>query len=262
MPDTGNEIVYHYCSLETFKNIIENECLWLCDVEKSNDSQERIYFEKIMLEQIEMRITKAREEHLLGLIQILQSIKDAIQSPLSLRKPVYSCSFSYNGDQLGQWRGYADDGRGVAIGFDATVFRNELPKEHFCTVVYNHDEAAKLCEKIINKAEKTFFNVKKKYDKAVYITLFKNNVLYLMVSNEVFFKSKFFSEEDECRLVTADPAGDHSESISCFETENHSFFYTIPYLTLSATQNFQLSEKNFAYQSVDYLVIMNYHFQT
>lgn len=36
----NNEVVYHYCSLETFKNIISHQCLWLCDVQKSNDSKE------------------------------------------------------------------------------------------------------------------------------------------------------------------------------------------------------------------------------
>lgn len=34
--------------------------------------------------------------------------------------PVGSC-FSLNGDVLSQWRAYADDGHGYAIGFDATT---------------------------------------------------------------------------------------------------------------------------------------------
>lgn len=77
MTNTNDQIVYHYCSLEVFKSIIENECLWLCDVQKSNDSQERIYFEKIMLEQIELCIESALEKHYLDIAQIFQSIKDA-----------------------------------------------------------------------------------------------------------------------------------------------------------------------------------------
>lgn len=49
----NNEIVYHYCSLDSFKSIIENNCLWLCDVQKSNDSDERTFFENIMKNTIE-----------------------------------------------------------------------------------------------------------------------------------------------------------------------------------------------------------------
>lgn len=245
MTNTNDQIVYHYCSLEVFKSIIENECLWLCDVQKSNDSQERIYFEKIMLEQIELCIESALEKHYLDIAQIFQSIKDAILSPSSLRKPIYSCSFSYNGDQLGQWRGYADDGRGVAIGFDATAFQKYLPEENFRAVVYKYDEATQRCADIVEQAINIYSAWKEKANRAVSTDVFKNYVLYPMVLEGVFYKSHFFHEENECRLVTADPVGDYSESISCFEAENYSFSYTIPYLTPSDTQNLQLSEKKF-----------------
>ena len=32
--------LYHYCSLETFYNIMKNRSIWLSDVNKSNDSRE------------------------------------------------------------------------------------------------------------------------------------------------------------------------------------------------------------------------------
>lgn len=60
MPETDNGIVYHYCSLETFKSIIENKCLWLCDVQKSNDSAECTYFENIMKNHINYNILLLR----------------------------------------------------------------------------------------------------------------------------------------------------------------------------------------------------------
>lgn len=34
------ETLYHYCSVETFFNIIKNASLWLSDIEKSNDYEE------------------------------------------------------------------------------------------------------------------------------------------------------------------------------------------------------------------------------
>ena len=35
-----NEVVYHYCSVDTFFNIIKNSSMWLSDISKSNDYQE------------------------------------------------------------------------------------------------------------------------------------------------------------------------------------------------------------------------------
>ena len=35
----------------------------------------------------------------------------------------YVTCFSYQNDLLSQWRGYADDGRGAAIGFDLDVLK-------------------------------------------------------------------------------------------------------------------------------------------
>lgn len=36
----------------------------------------------------------------------------------------FICSFSSCGDDLGQWRAYADNGRGYALGFDGRVLEN------------------------------------------------------------------------------------------------------------------------------------------
>ena len=36
--------LYHYCSLDTFLNIIRNSSIWLSDVKKSNDGKEMAWF--------------------------------------------------------------------------------------------------------------------------------------------------------------------------------------------------------------------------
>lgn len=35
-------LVYHYCKVETFKNILQSKVLWLCDLTDSNDEQESL----------------------------------------------------------------------------------------------------------------------------------------------------------------------------------------------------------------------------
>lgn len=35
-------LVYHYCTVEIFKNILQSKVLWLCDLTDSNDEQESL----------------------------------------------------------------------------------------------------------------------------------------------------------------------------------------------------------------------------
>ena len=41
-------IIYHYCSVDAFLNIIENKILWLSDSEYMNDNTEGIWIDKVV----------------------------------------------------------------------------------------------------------------------------------------------------------------------------------------------------------------------
>ena len=43
MGETAPDVLYHYCSLDTFCNIMKNQSIWLSDVTKSNDSKELVW---------------------------------------------------------------------------------------------------------------------------------------------------------------------------------------------------------------------------
>ena len=42
------KIIYHYCSVEIFISIIENQELWASDIFKMNDSSEEKYLEDLL----------------------------------------------------------------------------------------------------------------------------------------------------------------------------------------------------------------------
>ncbi len=44
-----NEVVYHYCCVDTFFNIIKNSSIWLSDIAKSNDYQECVRCREIVV---------------------------------------------------------------------------------------------------------------------------------------------------------------------------------------------------------------------
>lgn len=119
--------LYHYCSLETFIAIISNKCLRLSDLSKSNDYMER----KWILNIIEEALDKSfKEEGIKINLREEYWYRDGINNHISylldmlsydVKRSSYITCFSRNGDLLSQWRAYGDDGRGVAIGFNAKL---------------------------------------------------------------------------------------------------------------------------------------------
>ena len=50
------DVLYHYCSLQTFYNIMKKKSVWLSDLSKTNDSQELICLEKIVREDLTRKV--------------------------------------------------------------------------------------------------------------------------------------------------------------------------------------------------------------
>lgn len=125
----GNGVVYHYCSLETFYSIITGKTLRLCEIDKSNDSREltwiRDFIQVSFMEQFEAMAEK--EERALPRWPFIEVALDAaLEQCFGEQRPYnyLGACFSSRGDQLSQWRGYADDGAGVSIGFSRGALRH------------------------------------------------------------------------------------------------------------------------------------------
>lgn len=108
-------LLYHYCSVETMMKIITEKHIRLCNALKSNDSTEFTYFDKLCEKFIEGLGPDDKfsflKEQAANLGKELMNGKNCLMIP-------YIACFSEDGDVLSQWRGYADNGCGVAIGFD------------------------------------------------------------------------------------------------------------------------------------------------
>ena len=201
MPDTGSGIVYHYCSLGAFKSIIENECLWLCDIRKSNDSQECIYFDQIMSETIQQRIVNLQDKAGANAADLvdLQKMREGINDTKFEQIPIYVCSLSHDGDLLSQWRGYADDGCGIALGFDSNLIREKyslLDAYCLCGDVFygSKEEIATQCVKCMSHALSTA----QKLNIPSGLSIITASDILL---KRPFYKSNAFREENEFRIV-------------------------------------------------------------
>jgi hypothetical protein len=108
---TRDELIHHYCGAEAFQQIIRSRTIWHTAYSALNDATER----KWGFDQFEDAAEKLRKvcggefiDRITEIVRLAQHHSVAMIS-----------SHSLNGDLLSQWRAYADDGRGFAIGFSA-----------------------------------------------------------------------------------------------------------------------------------------------
>ena len=151
--DTREQIVYHYCDLHTFISIVRRGELWLADISKSNDSMELDW----AMRMFRREASRVVREHLdwgagAGAVDINTGIATGYLSSPSFGPGsqdylrCYAMCFTTHHDSLGQWRGYADDGAGVALGFLADDFeavheRGGGSSFEYDRVIYDQAEA-------------------------------------------------------------------------------------------------------------------------
>ncbi len=180
-------LVYHYCSLESLNSILKHRALRLTNILKSNDSMEISWICRYFQQVFQQAYEQASEE-------VHQKIS---------KKP----------DLLSQWRGYADDGRGVAIGYDLDVLKTiasapEYGKKQTVSlheISYSEEQQKKVVEEIIARLIQ---KLEGGLDSAEYQDMggmdeilysFEETFLELFQAS-VYMKNPFFSEESEIRL--------------------------------------------------------------
>ncbi len=203
--------LYHYCSVDSFYNIIKSRSIWLSDIGKSNDLRElkwlkekcETYILKYWLDyvkeldkrgELSTKVFKRYEE--------TKTLCDFINKRDTSK--CWAFCLSEKKDDLGQWRGYADDGQGISIGFKADFFvlvetiAYSLDKDEdifFKKVKYSQKQ---IKDFFLNEAElgsismnESLEEVAKKIENAIIIAMW----------NAAFFKSETFKEEKEWRIA-------------------------------------------------------------
>jgi hypothetical protein len=110
-PPAKDELMYHYCGAQAFTAMIQSRTIWHTAYSALNDATER----KWGFAQFQNAADKLRKdcgaEFIDRITEIVRLTQDHTVAMIS--------SYSLNGDLLSQWRAYADDGRGFAIGFSS-----------------------------------------------------------------------------------------------------------------------------------------------
>lgn len=183
--------IYHYCPCWAFENIIRTKELWFSSEQNSNDAIEFQIPEKVL--QRLKQDSKLQSKH--------SFIDSCITYLQKQRKKFFTMSFSLGADQLSQWRSYADDGRGFAIGTEVSLnyiqdfaqTPNIQKNSSFVFIQVDYDNVSKLQ----NKFRYHLKNIQTELEKKQ----FKQDLLYYAVASKY---CKFY-EEREVRLVCLNP---------------------------------------------------------
>lgn len=242
-------LLYHYCSNDTFLSILRNSELWLSELTLSNDSMEGAWVREVLLE--ECRKRKFPPDALNDISEKIRSLLDS--------QGAFGFCLSAEGDLLSQWRGYADNGAGIAIGFDSEALRALCKRSKFDAsqdlweIIYKKKEQRKILERFIIKlyelVENGAHTIKTDItsqqihsEDFAEISTGHSYLLKFAIMANFFFKLKnhAFSEEKEHRILTIF-SHYSQEKLSYTDKYNHLYEYMnfrtrgnhiVPYLPL------------------------------
>jgi len=189
---SDDELIYHYCPAQAFIDIMTSKTVWLSAFYALNDTMERSWGYSIFDKAIQ-ELKKDADPKFID--RTVRLVSEAYFYSL-----VMVGSFSLDGDVISQWRAYADDGRGFAIGFSPKLLQAPAKK---LRVLY--DEERQLQELLGNLKHVH------EYEKSIgykYNEEFEGH-LFGIAGDLIAYKHPSFREEQEIRL--AHLAGVHPE---------------------------------------------------
>lgn len=111
------DILYHYTDAGGLLGMLSNSSFWASDYRYLNDRSEVIHTSEIVKRVVSERLKDCNND-----VEV-DFYKRILRGDHPERTvPLYIFSLSEDPDSLSQWRGYAKDGRGFTVGFDAAKF--------------------------------------------------------------------------------------------------------------------------------------------
>ena len=215
--------------MDTFNLIMKNRTIRLSDITKSNDSKEKI----LIYDHLESAIDQAFAEINLPVRakeQIGTDFADDYTYVEYFKKGLLEvheesslvACFSRNGDLLSQWRGYANDGCGFAIGFDRLLLEKYLKRDERFRVGPIEYDAAEQLRMIDSDVKEAFLDCVEwnglDLDFSKNIEIFNDEIDEISYDlaerldfSSCFMKKDTFREEDEVRIAFSSQIGIHTD---------------------------------------------------
>ena len=130
------DVVYHYCDANALVNIFKTRRLWATGHRYLNDRSELTAMFRDL-----PKLTGGIKHPAAKLLTELSEVEHTFGAKIlgqAIGMEHFCTCFSANGDLLSQWRAYADDGRGFAVGFQT----RSLKHYKFRRMLYASDQTA------------------------------------------------------------------------------------------------------------------------
>jgi hypothetical protein len=247
--DVTPKVFYHYCSVDAFLGIIRDGLFRLSNLWFMNDSKEVRWFYGIALEIAGDRLDKLEfgSDPSDAAKEYLQTLKRNLEKRPDFDH-VYCGCFSAKPDDLSQWRGYADEGRGLAIGFDlgeiCALPENKPGVLRCVDVEYCEEEQRKKAESVVEEfgspSKCAFGNDPLKHPRSQAWKAY-----YDLSRFAPRCKNPSFRSEEETRVILhpsndssfRDPILDYRKSVARFPAGEVEFRFRgeriIPYVTIT-----------------------------
>ena len=203
------QLIYHYTNDFGLRGILETGQLWLSDIFNLNDPSELSYGFSHAVNILNSKANNGPPE-----TQIFaKHFGDFHQRGMQGTAYYFVCSFSSDGNDLGQWRAYADNGRGYVLGFDAKaleeVFTKEggapIPSNSTFHVTYNDIELADIHDRLVKGMFGLISLPRGKKLENLLINAYKRELSVLLsvhtLRTALFFKHEAYKNEREYRFL-------------------------------------------------------------
>ncbi len=194
-----DEILYHYTSIHVLNEIMKSGSIWASDCRFLNDRKEFDHAVELFIS-----ILDGKEKEVM---------KEALFFHTFNRYPFVFC-LSRSPKVLSQWRAYADDGEGVAVGFNSRYLNSHHSPFSSNLVECVYEDHDQYIHDLKNRCQVEIDDVVKTYKEQEAINLFMEAIegrpesLNKIVSELLRIKNPAFSEEKEVRLVVDAPIKD------------------------------------------------------
>lgn len=193
-------IYYHYCSVDTFFNIMQTSTIRLGNPLFMNDSAEIIWLLELLKNYV------AKNKNCVEILKQWNLIKQMINKLLQKIDVPFIFCLSKGNDVLSQWRSYADDGKGVAIGIDVNRLL-KLDTELLVgkDIIYDDKEQMKLLEQkklddsLDDFIEELEMALQGENETEIYSKVRK--VASYILNEAIICKNPAFEEEREFRIL-------------------------------------------------------------
>ena len=199
-------VIYHYTDDFGLRGILKTGKFWLTDIFALNDPSELEHGLSHFIKALDDKIDNGHPEgkRIAEWFKVFMRRKGA-----QVAASFFVCSFSSDGDELGQWRAYADNGRGFAIGFDTKILEDAFAKDKISsqentTFPVTYDDNY-LAEKQRQLVERLFhlnpFPIEKDLGKKIFFDKLLFSLTYLSLYQTLYFKHEAYKNEKEYRLL-------------------------------------------------------------